>query len=105
MLAQVASCGYHIRESGSDGAFVPDSEVSKRTLLFMVEVPVNFRARCARRSSTDAQDLTSQLAQLKAAGCEKVFREKLTGTNTDPATASKTDSRPRRWRRGDHPGS
>jgi hypothetical protein len=31
------------------------------------------------RVSTDAQDLTSQLAQLKAAGCEKVFREKITG--------------------------
>jgi DNA invertase Pin-like site-specific DNA recombinase len=32
------------------------------------------------RVSTDAQDLTSQLAQLKAAGCEKVFREKIIGT-------------------------
>ena len=32
------------------------------------------------RVSTDAQDLTSQLAQFKAAGCEKVFREKITGT-------------------------
>ena len=31
------------------------------------------------RVSTDAQDLTSQLAQLKTAGCEKVFREKITG--------------------------
>ena len=29
------------------------------------------------RVSTEAHDLTSQLAQLKAAGCEKVFREKL----------------------------
>ena len=28
------------------------------------------------RVSTGAHDLTSQLAQLKAAGCEKVFREK-----------------------------
>ena len=35
------------------------------------------------RVSTEAQDLTSQLAQLKGAGCAKVFREKLTGTNTD----------------------
>jgi DNA invertase Pin-like site-specific DNA recombinase len=35
------------------------------------------------RVSTEAQDLTSQLAQLKAAGCEKVFREKLTGANAD----------------------
>src|SRR5277367_653197 len=35
------------------------------------------------RASTEAQDLTSQLAQLKAAGCEKVFREKLTGTTAD----------------------
>jgi DNA invertase Pin-like site-specific DNA recombinase len=35
------------------------------------------------RVSTSAQDLTSQLAQLKAVGCEKVFRDKLTGTTTD----------------------
>jgi DNA invertase Pin-like site-specific DNA recombinase len=35
------------------------------------------------RVSADAQDLTSQLAQLKAAGCEKVFREKITGTTAD----------------------
>src|SRR5712671_1699549 len=35
------------------------------------------------RVSTDAQDLTSQLAQLKAAGCEKMFREKITGTTAD----------------------
>ena len=32
---------------------------------------------------TDAQDLTNQLAQLKAAGCEKTFREKITGTTAD----------------------
>jgi DNA invertase Pin-like site-specific DNA recombinase len=35
------------------------------------------------RVSTDAQDLSSELAQLKAAGCEKVFREKITGTTAD----------------------
>jgi DNA invertase Pin-like site-specific DNA recombinase len=35
------------------------------------------------RVSTDAQDLTIQLAQLKAAGCEKTFREKITGTTAD----------------------
>jgi DNA invertase Pin-like site-specific DNA recombinase len=35
------------------------------------------------RVSTDAQDLSSQLAQLRAAGCEKVFREKMTGTTAD----------------------
>jgi DNA invertase Pin-like site-specific DNA recombinase len=35
------------------------------------------------RVSTDAQDLTGQLAQLKAAGCEKVFREKVTGATAD----------------------
>jgi DNA invertase Pin-like site-specific DNA recombinase len=35
------------------------------------------------RVSTDAQDLSSQLAQLKAAGCERVFREKITGATAD----------------------
>jgi DNA invertase Pin-like site-specific DNA recombinase len=35
------------------------------------------------RVSTDAQDLTSQLVQLKSAGCKKMFREKITGTTAD----------------------
>ena len=35
------------------------------------------------RVSTDAQDLTSQLAQLDAAGCERVFREKISGATAD----------------------
>jgi DNA invertase Pin-like site-specific DNA recombinase len=35
------------------------------------------------RASTGAQDLSIQLAQLKAAGCEKIFREKITGTTAD----------------------
>ncbi len=35
------------------------------------------------RASTGAQDLTGQLAQLEAAGCEKVFRDKLTGAAAD----------------------
>ncbi len=35
------------------------------------------------RVSTAAQDLAPHLAQLKAAGCEKIFREKVTGTTAD----------------------
>ena len=35
------------------------------------------------RVSTDAQDLSSQLAQLKAAGCERVFREKMSGATAE----------------------
>lgn len=35
------------------------------------------------RVSTAAQDLAPQLAQLKAAGCEKVFCEKITGTTAE----------------------
>jgi DNA invertase Pin-like site-specific DNA recombinase len=35
------------------------------------------------RVSTAAQDESCQVAQLKAAGCEKVFREKITGTTAD----------------------
>ena len=35
------------------------------------------------RVSTDAQDLATQLAQLKGAGCERVFREKISGATAD----------------------
>ena len=35
------------------------------------------------RVSTDAQDLTGQLAQLEAAGCERVFKEKIPGDTAD----------------------
>src|ERR1700736_5377034 len=35
------------------------------------------------RVSTAAQDETGPVRQLKAAGCEKVFREKITGTTAD----------------------
>ena len=35
------------------------------------------------RVSTEAQDLTGATAQLKGAGCEKIFREKITGTTAD----------------------
>jgi hypothetical protein len=47
---------------------------------------------CAR-VSTVAQDETGQVRQLKAAGCEKVFREKITGT-TRPAAACQADEDP-----------
>src|SRR3954471_20819697 len=35
------------------------------------------------RVSTAAQDESGQVSQLRAAGCEKIFREKLTGTTVD----------------------
>ena len=35
------------------------------------------------RVSTEAQDLTGSTVQLKAAGCQKIFREKITGTTAD----------------------
>jgi DNA invertase Pin-like site-specific DNA recombinase len=35
------------------------------------------------RVSTDAQDLSSQVAQLRAAGCATIFREKMTGTHAE----------------------
>jgi DNA invertase Pin-like site-specific DNA recombinase len=35
------------------------------------------------RVSTDAQDLTSQVVQLKAAGCERIFRGKISGATAD----------------------
>ncbi len=35
------------------------------------------------RVSTEAQDLTGATAQLKAAGCQTIYREKITGTTAD----------------------
>ncbi len=35
------------------------------------------------RVSTDAQDLTHQLAQLKAAGCAEIYREKISGATAE----------------------
>jgi DNA invertase Pin-like site-specific DNA recombinase len=35
------------------------------------------------RVSTDAQDLTSQVAQLKATGCTTIFREKMSGATAE----------------------
>ncbi len=35
------------------------------------------------RVSTDSQDLTTQVAQLKAAGCAIIFREKISGATVD----------------------
>ena len=46
------------------------------------------------RVSTAAQGETGQVRQLKAAGCEKVFREKITGT-TAAACQADEGSRPR----------
>jgi DNA invertase Pin-like site-specific DNA recombinase len=35
------------------------------------------------RVSTDRQDLTSQLAQLRAAGCTRLFKDKISGATAD----------------------
>jgi DNA invertase Pin-like site-specific DNA recombinase len=41
------------------------------------------------RVSTAARDETGQVRQLKAAGCEKVFREKITGMTADQPQLAK----------------
>jgi DNA invertase Pin-like site-specific DNA recombinase len=35
------------------------------------------------RVSTDGQSLSAQLAELKAAKCEKIFQEKISGARSD----------------------
>ena len=35
------------------------------------------------RVSTDGQSLTAQIAELKAAKCEKIFQEKISGARAD----------------------
>ena len=57
------------------------------------------------RVSTGAQDFTGQLAQLRAAGCAQVFREKITGTTADRPQATQAYGDYQAWRRGDYPGS
>jgi DNA invertase Pin-like site-specific DNA recombinase len=41
------------------------------------------------RVSTEGQTLDDQLAQLKAAGCDKIFREKVSGAKTERALVAK----------------
>ena len=41
------------------------------------------------RVSTNGQDLAAQEAELMAAGCAKVFKEKVSGTKTDRAELAK----------------
>jgi DNA invertase Pin-like site-specific DNA recombinase len=41
------------------------------------------------RVSTNGQDLSSQEAELLAAGCAKVFKEKISGAKTDRAELAK----------------
>jgi len=41
------------------------------------------------RVSTNGQDLTSQEAELRTAGCAKVFKEKVSGAKTDRAELAK----------------
>jgi DNA invertase Pin-like site-specific DNA recombinase len=75
---------------GSDGRhwvsrYLEQTQGAEKVLLFCSTILFQNRGMIYgyARVSTEAQDLTSQLAQLKGAGCEKVFREKITGTTAD----------------------
>ncbi len=43
------------------------------------------------RVSTEEQDLTGARAQLKAAGCQRIYRENITGTTADRLSRDTTD--------------
>jgi DNA invertase Pin-like site-specific DNA recombinase len=49
----------------------------------MCEMESNMAVYGYARVSTDGQSLAAQLAELKAANCEKMFQEKVTGARTD----------------------
>jgi DNA invertase Pin-like site-specific DNA recombinase len=70
-----------LRNSG----FLEQTQSSEKILLFRSTILFQNAGMIYgyARVSTDAQDLTSQVAQLRAAGCEMVFREKITGATAD----------------------
>ena len=43
------------------------------------------------RVSTDAQDLGNQMAQLKGAACDKIYREKMSGATAERPQLKKAD--------------
>jgi DNA invertase Pin-like site-specific DNA recombinase len=45
------------------------------------------------RVSTDAQDLTNQVDQLKVAGCATIFREKISGATAERPQLKKLRAR------------
>ena len=53
------------------------------------------------RVSTDAQDRTNQCTELAAAGCTKLFSEKLSGAQRDRQELGRMLDRHPRWRRWD----
>jgi len=56
------------------------------------------------RVSTSAQDKSGQVKQLKAAGCERIFREKIIGTTADRPQLTKPKEALAPGRYGDHSG-
>jgi DNA invertase Pin-like site-specific DNA recombinase len=48
------------------------------------------------RVSPDGQSLVAQLAELKAAKCEKIFQEKISGCSVRPQAANAQDGGPRK---------
>src|SRR5262245_35402054 len=77
-------------------------KTSKFCMIFVALIPVmNYNAQVAfkrglimtaygyARVSTNGQDLSSQEAELMAAGCAKVFKEKVSGAKTDRAELTK----------------
>ena len=62
--------------------------------------PQNRRLGYAR-VSTYGQTLDAQLEQLRAEGCSKIYREKVTGAHSDRRQLLKMLDAPRARRRGD----
>jgi hypothetical protein len=79
------SVRYHQNRHVQRSRYLEQTEGAEKVSLFCSRFLFQNRGMIYgyARVSTEAQDLTGATTQLKAAGCQKIFRGKITGTTAD----------------------